>query len=269
MVRNTRVIAAVLLAVGLLVAGSTASASVTAPLSGAEASGAEEKSPLQIQEDPRESFNVSSFWTVSAVSSDGELTASALVGNPNEFSDVQTVEFRFAGEVVERMTVELGAGDRTTVAFEVDIANVTAGADDEPATNDTDESDPAGIQRGAYVAGIYTRNEGEEAQVTVGASFTVGSVEVPSRESVGSNVPVRATVENPNDFSAVQVVTLRYKGTVVRRIPVELSAGESTTLRLPLDSGTEQGRHVVGVFTAEHGQYVAVTLTEEGNTTSP
>ena len=93
-----------------------------------------------------ESFDVSALNAPQSADVGDTINVSAVVENPNDVEATQDVAFRLEGTVVAREEVTLNASGSTTVEFQVDTTDVPPGE---------------------YVHGIYTRDFGELAVVTL------------------------------------------------------------------------------------------------------
>jgi hypothetical protein len=101
------------------------------------------------------------------------ITVSANVTNPNDQQATQDVAFRLDGTVIERQSVTLDAGEELTVTFEIDTSDV-----------------PPGV----YVHGVYTRDFGELAVVTLDRPSEEEETETPADEET-TTVEVETTTE--------------------------------------------------------------------------
>lgn len=94
------------------------------------------------------SFSVSNLEAPSNATVGDTISVSATITNPTSQQLTQPVDFRLAGTVVQRQNVTLDADQSTTVTFEV------------PTT---------GVAPGTYPHGVYARNFGQIATITVEA----------------------------------------------------------------------------------------------------
>ena len=133
----------------------------------------------------RPSFEVSNLSAPSNATAGDTITVTADVTNPSERPMVQAVEFRLQGDVVERRFWALNPGETNTLTFEVDTANVSPGQ---------------------YVHGVYTRDSGEIATITVEEAETpetetpateTPATETPATETPETETPITETPETP------------------------------------------------------------------------
>ena len=177
-----------------------------------------------------------------------EITVTATLSNPTDGLLTERVEFRFGGDVVDRSTVTLDAGETTTVTGSVNTTEV------EP---------------GDYVYAVFTDSGGAVGQLTVSESFTLGSLEAPSTATVGDTVTVNATVTNPNEFTTTQPVEFRVTGIPVASQDVTLEAGSSTTDSFELSTeGLDPAEYIHGAFTRDRGAFATLTLEAPAETSA-
>jgi hypothetical protein len=177
-----------------------------------------------------------------------EVTVTATLSNPTDGVLTERVEFRFGGDVVDRSTVTLNAGETTTVTGSVNTTEV------EP---------------GDYVYAVFTDSGGAVGQLTVSDSFTLDSLEAPSTATVGDTVTVNATVANPNEFTTTQAVEFRVAGIPLASQDVTLEADSSTTVSFELSTeGLAPGEYIHGAFTRDRGAFATLTLETLTETTA-
>jgi signal recognition particle receptor subunit beta len=177
-----------------------------------------------------------------------EVTVTATLSNPTDGVLTERVEFRFGGDVVDRSTVTLNAGETTTVTGSVNTTEV------EP---------------GDYVYAVFTDSGGAVGQLTVSDSFTLDSLEAPSTATVGDTVTVNATVANPNEFTTTQAVEFRVAGIPLASQDVTLEADSSTTVSFELSTeGLAPGEYIHGAFTRDRGAFATLTLETLAETTA-
>jgi hypothetical protein len=120
-----------------------------------------------------DSFNVSGLDAPERATVGDTITVSANVTNPNDQQATQDVAFRLDGTVIERQSVTLDADEERTVTFEIDTSDV-----------------PPGV----YVHGVYTRDFGELAVVTLDRPSEEEETETPADEET-TTVEVETTTE--------------------------------------------------------------------------
>lgn len=189
------------------------------------------------------SFTVENLSAPEGVQRGTTVTVNATVSNPNDVADSQRVEFRFDGTLIAAERLTIPGGDSTTVSYELNTS---------------------GVAPGEYVHGVYTRTDGEVAQVSVvdrTASFEVSNLTAPTTATVGETVNVTATVTNPNAFATEQSVEFRFDGTLVTARNVTVAGNSSTTVSFAVGTeGVEPGTYVHQVFTREFGDSATITL---------
>jgi hypothetical protein len=173
----------------------------------------------------------------------------ATVENPGTTQTTESVEFRIEGTVVDRQTVTVDAGERTTVAFE---ANTT------------------GLEPGEYLHGVLTESDGAFATLAISESFTVDDLDAPANATSGDNISVTATVTNPNEDNATQDVDFRFDGGLLAQESVTLGADESTDVTFNATlAGVAEGTYIHGVLTRDSGQLATLDVEAANETEAP
>ncbi|WP_185955687.1 DUF7282 domain-containing protein [Halorubrum cibi] len=198
---------------------------------------------VEASETTGESFVVDNLTAPAVVERGDALDVTATVENPNDEADTQTVEYRFDGNVSAREEVSLDAGESTDFTTTVDTSEIASDA---------------------YIHGVYTREDGQPAQVLIVdeiVSFGVTDLTAPESVTAGDTVSVNATVSNPNEFAHEQPVQFRFDGDLVETRSVELEASNSTTVQfeIPTD-GTPAGMYIHSVFSNDFGQDAIITI---------
>jgi hypothetical protein len=190
------------------------------------------------------SFTVGNLSAPEGVQRGTTVTVNATVSNPNDVTETQRVEFRFDGALIAAERVTIPGGESTTVSYNVNTSGVTPGE---------------------YVHGVYTRTDGELAQLSVVDqvdSFEVSNLTAPETATVGETVNVTATVTNPNAFAIEQGVEFRFDGALAAAQNVTVEGNSSTTVTFAVGTeGLEPGTYVHQVFTREFGDSALLTLT--------
>jgi hypothetical protein len=196
------------------------------------------------------SFSVENLSAPEGVQRGTTVTVNATVANPNDVTDTQRVEFRFGGTLIAAERVTIPGDDSTTVSYELNTS---------------------GVAPGEYIHGVYTRTDGELAQISVVDqvdSFEVSNLTAPGTATVGETVNVTATVTNPNPFATEQSVEFRFDGALVAEQNVTVAGNSSTTVDFAVGTGgLEPGTYVHQVFTREFGESALITLNAEPNET--
>lgn len=189
------------------------------------------------------SFEVTDLQAPLAVEQGSEVQVKATITNPTEATDSQRVEFRFDSAVLKSERVPLAAGESATVTFTVDTS---------------------GVETGQHFHGVYTRTRGEAAQIRVVdeiQSFGVTNLSAPPNATVGENVTITATVDNPNDFRMEEQIELRFSGDVLATEQVILDANESADVSFTVDTtGLGPGTYIHEIFSEQFGQSALITL---------
>ncbi len=139
------------------------------------------------------SFSVSNLEAPSNATVGDTISVSATITNPTSQQLTQPVDFRLAGTVIQRQNVTLDADQSTTVTFEV------------PTT---------GVAPGTYPHGVYARNFGQIATITVEAG------ENATDDYDGATTPRRNHDECRNDecrTTTVAATTTRRRKRGLRR----------------------------------------------------
>lgn len=114
---------------------------------------------------------VSSLDAPDEVDQGETFNVSATVTNTGLVNDTQTVEYRFAGGVVQRRNVTLGPNESTTVRFE-----------------DTESSTR---RSGTYEYGVATENSSVTGTITINGPAGTGNETAPSNETGTNATPTR------------------------------------------------------------------------------
>ncbi|GAA0507038.1 hypothetical protein SAMN04488066_101257 [Halorubrum aquaticum] len=198
---------------------------------------------VETAETTGESFVVADLTASEVVERGDTLNVSATVENPNDEADTQTVEYRFDGNVSARERVSLDAGESTDFTASVDTSEVASDA---------------------YIHGVYTREDGQPAQVLIVdeiVSFEISDLTAPDSATAGDDVTVSATVSNPNEFAHEQPVQFRFDGDLVETRNVELDGETSTDVQFEIATdGTPAGMYIHSVFSNDFGQDAIITI---------
>ncbi|MEF8785606.1 MAG: CARDB domain-containing protein [Haloarculaceae archaeon] len=180
---------------------------------------------------------------------DSTIDVTATVENPGTTQTTESVEFRLEGTVVDRQTVTVDAGERSTVTFEVNTS---------------------GVEPGEYLHGVLTESDGAFATLTISESFTVDELDAPATATSGDNVSVTATVTNPNEDNTTQNVQFRFAGGLLAQESVTLDADESTDVTFNATlAGVAEGTYIHGVLTRDSGQLATLDVEAANDTEAP
>lgn len=190
-----------------------------------------------------ESFTVANLAAPTAVEQGDSVRVTADIGNPNNVTETQEVEYRFDGAVVIREEITLGPGESTTVAYNFDTSRT---------------------EIGQSFHGVYTETRGADAPIAVVEeiqSFEVTELNASDTATVGETVTVNATISNPNGFDDSRSVEFRFGGDLVETREVTVEANSSTTVEFQLGTqAVAPGEYVYSVFTRDLGQSGLLTL---------
>jgi len=195
------------------------------------------------------SFRVDDLSAPSRATSGDSATARATVRNTGRSRGSATFEYRIDGRSVGTRSVTLDAGGRTTVTLTGTVP---------------DRSD------GRYSQGVFVEgtNRGISADLGIASDgdsfFDIYDLRGPSQVEEGSEVTVRATVENVGDRTGSTRIEYRIRDSVVDSESVELRPGRSTTVRLGgtvPDIGPGTYRHGVFVGSTNRGQSSSLRTT--------
>ncbi|WP_440007113.1 DUF7282 domain-containing protein [Halomicrococcus sp. SG-WS-1] len=105
------------------------------------------------------------------------LMVNVTVTNPTDQELTQAVDFRLDGDVVQRKNVTLGPGENASITYEVDTSDVAPGT---------------------YTHGVYTRNFGEIAAITLQtAETTTPAEETTTTPAEETTTPAEAETTTP------------------------------------------------------------------------
>jgi hypothetical protein len=185
------------------------------------------------------------FFEVSELAAPGEATpgaeidVNATVTNTGG-AGVQDVEFRFDGQTVANTTIELNASESTTVEFSPTLPE----------------------QTGTFTHGVFTEDDNETAEITVGSEFfAVSDLDAPTEADAGATIDVSATVTNTGELPGVQDVLFQFDGQTVANTTVDLSAGANTTVEFnTVQLPDEDAVFEHSVLTANDSQTAAIAV---------
>ncbi|MFO7926618.1 MAG: DUF7282 domain-containing protein [Halobacteriota archaeon] len=190
-----------------------------------------------------ESFTVSDLSAPASVEQGESANISAMITNPNDVVETQSVEYRFDGEVLVREEVSLEANESTNLSMTLDTSDVEVGDS---------------------IHGVYTRESGIPAQIAIVEeidSFSVSELTAPVRVTAGETVSVNATITNPNEFAAEQPVQFRFNGALLETQDVSLDGNGSAPVEFTVDTEElEPGTYIHSVFTIDFGQDALITI---------
>jgi len=198
--------------------------------------------------DPAEAgpnFLVSDLSAPAEAGAGTDINVSATVTNVGFENGTQDVEFVFDGSVVANTTVELNAGENTTVEF----TNISL-------------PDASGV----FEHGVFTANDSQTANITVvqGSNFQVSGLDAPAEAVPGGEINVSATITNTGGEPDTQTVEFRFNGTVVANTTETLNASESTLVEftdITLPNVEDTFEH--GIFTEDSNQTATIEVRPE------
>ncbi|MFW5918573.1 MAG: DUF7282 domain-containing protein [archaeon] len=169
--------------------------------------------------------------------------------------------------VVAVLVIVAGMGAGTVMAISGpgdDGTGPTVAQVDQAEENETTE--PANETTGPPVepTGPDLTRSGDHIVYTTpaGEAYGVDNLSVEATDEDGETL-VTATVNNPNDWLAVQYVELRIDGDVQERMPVALDANESQNVSFMVDTSEwEAGDHKVAVLSHDYGAVTTVSAEE-------
>ncbi|RBI63324.1 hypothetical protein DMJ13_01930 [halophilic archaeon] len=100
------------------------------------------------------------------------LMVNVTVTNPTDQELTQPVDFRLDGDVIQRKNVTLGPGENASITYEVDTSDVAPGT---------------------YTHGVYTRNFGEIAAITLQTAETTTPAEETTTPAEETTTPAEET----------------------------------------------------------------------------
>jgi PKD repeat protein len=141
-------------------------------------------------------FAVSDLQPTDYVAEHDEVfTVNATVENTGDLSAEKTVELRLDGETVANKTVELDAGNSTTVEFDVDAS---------------------GIDAGEYTHSVWTEDEEAEGTLTVERKAPVVVGDDPAKDLDGDGLYEDVNGDNTFDLVDVQALYQNWDSDVVQ-----------------------------------------------------
>ena len=126
-----------------------------------------------------DSFEVTDLDAPETVTAGESVAVTANISNPNEFETNQSVEFRLDGDVVDRQTVTIDAGENRTVSITLDAEEVGVGS---------------------YIHGFLTTDRGELAVLEV---VPFAELEFDEQETDGETVVVDSVRLSEGGFVAI------------------------------------------------------------------
>lgn len=135
-----------------------------------------------------ESFALESLSAPETATAGDEITVEASVSNPNDFETTQNVTFRLGGTPLAEEEVTLDGGEADTVTFDVPTE---------------------GLEPGTYTHGVFTRDDGQFAEITVEeAAEETATVTFEDQESDGTTVTVEEVNVSDGGYVAIHDETL-------------------------------------------------------------
>ncbi|ELY83021.1 DUF7282 domain-containing protein [Natrinema gari] len=145
--------------------------------------------------------------------------------------------------------------------------------DDEPLDNETDDEDEVPVDDDTDDNGLFgdeTDNETDDddaADDVTAEAFEVSDLEAPESATVGENITVTATVENPSDEERTESVQFRLEGDLVAEQNVTLDSGESDDVEFEVEtSALQAGSYIHMILTDEAGEVAILELIDEIDT---
>jgi len=179
-----------------------------------------------------ESFTLDSLDAPASAAAGDNTTVSATVTNPNDFEPPQPVTFRLGGAPLASEDVTLAGGATETVTFNVS----------------TD-----GLEPGDYVHGVFTRDAGQFADITVEEPGpTEASAAFDDQESDGTTVTVQNVTVPSDGYVAIHDSTL-LDGNVI---------GSVVGVSEYLEEG-QYGNVTIELFNVEGAEFNETELSED------
>jgi PGF-CTERM protein len=174
-------------------------------------------------------FDVSDLEASGEVVAGENITVTARVSNTGGVKNTTDVRFVFDGKTLLNQTPTIGAGDGTTVRFEVPTED---------------------IQPGTYEHGVIAGNASQITEIIIQqpATFEVSDLEAPAEAAVGDIITVNATVTNVGDVEGSTNVEFIFAGDSLLSQSVTLSTGNMTTVSFEVSTeDIEPGSYEHGV----------------------
>ncbi|QIO21182.1 CARDB domain-containing protein [Haloarcula sp. JP-L23] len=194
------------------------------------------------------SFTVDILSAPESAAPGSTVTVTAEVTNDGAQRGTQPVEFRVGGAVADRAVLTLAPGESQVVTF---------------------TADTGGLDPGDYRHGVFTRSNGQTAELVVSESFTIEDFDAPDTVEAGDTVTVDVELENPNDFDTTQNVSFWLAGSLVetQAVTIDDEDDEDVTFNVSTE-GAPPGTYVHSVFTRDDGQFAEITVEEPGPETA-
>ena len=165
-----------------------------------------------------ESFTVDSLDAPATAMSGENISVGATVSNPNDANATQTVQFRFDGGVLVEESLTLGPEETTNLSLNVSLT---------------------GVAEGTYIHGLYTRDSGQQATISVtpsNATADPATVTFGDQSSDGQTVVVDSATLPEGGFVTIHDDTL-LDGNVIGSVigvsgPLEPGTYENVTVPL-------------------------------------
>ncbi|WP_254524291.1 DUF7282 domain-containing protein [Natrinema caseinilyticum] len=107
-------------------------------------------------------------------------------------------------------------------------------------------------------------NVTEEEPEEPAEPFNVTDLEAPDSATVGENITVNATVENPADEEGTEAIQFRLQGDLVAEQNLTLEGGESDTVEFEVDTtDIPPGEYIHMVLADETGEVATIELLED------
>ena len=170
------------------------------------------------------------------------LTVNATITNPTDEALTQPVDFRLGGDVIQRKNVSLGPGENTSITYEIDTSDVAPGT---------------------YTHGVYTRNFGQIAAITLESPETTTPAETTTAAEETTTVAEETTTAVEETTTVAEETTTAVEETTTA-VPEETTAvAEETTAAVETTTVADET-----TAAAETTAVAEETTTEAGTTTA-
>ena len=194
--------------------------------------------------EPAPFFAVSDLDAPAQAAPGSEIDVSATITNTGDVTGTQDIDFVLDDET-------LGTAENVTL-------------DPEQNTTITFEGIPLPEEGGVFEHGVFTADDNQTAEITVGeAFFEVSDLDAPAEAEPGAEIDVSATITNTGDAPGTQDVEFVFDNeTAATEENVTLEPGDDTTVEFTPELPDDAGTFEHGVFTADDNQTAEITVGE-------
>lgn len=199
---------------------------------------------IRIDEPEVAVFNISDLQAPLEAEGGSNIVVRATVRNAGGRSGSTDLEYRIDGQRIARQTVELRAGNSTTVRFEGRVPE---------------------LPRGTYTQGVFvgssTRGQTSTLRIRERPRFVLSGLNVNPSATVGDRIGAEVTVRNRGESSATRSVVYRIGKREVASRELQLGADDSRTITLDGEvPGLAPGIYTQGVYVEQESITAALQV---------